>query len=399
MINTLVFVESEKEGKGIMRQLLLRPEVQSYDTFKEFAAEFKLGSEDLILTNEYIYNPYMKDLNLGCRVIFQEKYGAGEPTDVMVDQILAEANKEPYDRIIGIGGGSIIDISKVLRLTGSDHIDGYYDKYFAQEPLVSGHELIIIPTTCGTGSEVTSISITNRTQTTKTKLGLVSPTLFPDFAVLIPEVLNTLPYEVFATSSIDALIHAVESYLSPNATPFSEIFSEAAMKELVEGYCRIINNGKDARFKDNAMYLRASTNAGIAFGNAGCAGVHGMSFALGGKYHVPHGESCYQFFTDVLRKYQEKKPDGKIQKFNDLCYTIMKENGFAPAKTETNGIVLLDELLSNVLEKKRMREYGAIQEDVMAFAESTVANQQRLLKNNYVPFSLEEIAEIYQARL
>lgn len=377
-----------------MKELLVKPEVHSFETFTEFAQEFKLGADDVILTNEYIYRPIMEKENLACRCIFQEKYGAGEPTDLMVDAILEEMNKEKCKRVIAVGGGTIIDIAKVLILEGATDVDALYDK----EVLTKAKELIIIPTTCGTGSEVTNLAIINRTRK-GTKMGLGSPAMYADYAVLIPEFLKSLPYYVFATSSIDALIHAVESYLSPNCTDYTEIFSEAAIEMILSGYCRIANEGQDVRFEDSAKYLKASDFAGIAFGNSGCAAVHAMSYALGGKYHVAHGESNYQFFTNVLKKYQEKKPEGKIQSLEKMIRRIVSEEGYLAGIPRKNGIEILEDLLAVILEKKPMSAYGATQEDILPFAQSTIENQQRLLKNNYVPLTLEEIREIYQARL
>ena len=380
-----------RKGKK-MKEIMIKPVIHSFKTFKEFADEFGLNENDLILTNEYIYNPIMANANVACKTIFQEKYGGGEPTDVMVDAILEEMNKYDCKRIIAVGGGTIIDISKIMCLEGAVSSDALYDK----KELVKAKELIIIPTTCGTGSEVTNIAIVNRTKL-GTKQGLTSPNMYADHAVLIPEFLHSLPYGVFATSSIDALIHAVESYLGPFSTRTTEIFAVKAMQMILGGYCRIALNGSDARVADSEEYLIASNYAGIAFGNNGCAAVHAMSYAFGGKYHVAHGESNYQFFTDVLEVYNKKQPGGKIQEIMDMIVDICEANGFAA--NGRNGIEVLTDLLEKVLHKKPMSEYGAVQDDIRPFAESTVANQQRLLKNNYVPLSVDEIEAIYQARL
>lgn len=159
-----------------MKQILIKPEIQSYDTFKAFAAEYELGEGDVILTNEYIYSPIMAAENLKCGVIYQEKYGMGEPTDVMTEAILEEMKKYNAKRIIAVGGGTIIDIAKVLVLEGGDGIDDMYDKMAS---LKKGKELIIIPTTCGTGSEVTNIAVLNRTKL-GTKQGMVSTAMFAD---------------------------------------------------------------------------------------------------------------------------------------------------------------------------------------------------------------------------
>jgi 4-hydroxybutyrate dehydrogenase len=186
-----------------------------FKTCKEFVAEFQLGEEDLVLTNEYIYDPYFGSMDLKCSILFQEKYGMGEPTDVMVEAIMKDAAQIGCKRIIAIGGGTVIDIAKVLAVAGDESIDALYDM---APNMPKRRGLVILPTTCGTGSEVTNISIMSRTRL-GTKMGLVGPAMYADSAVLIPELLEGLPFGIFATSSIDAFVHAVESTLSPKATP------------------------------------------------------------------------------------------------------------------------------------------------------------------------------------
>ena len=156
-----------------MLEMIWKPTLYGFDTCKEFAEAFRLNRDDLILSNAYIYEPYFGCMeNLNCYVIFQEKYGAGEPTDVMVDAILADAAKTSCKRVIAIGGGTVIDIAKVLAVSDGEGVDDLYDK---APDLEKKRELIIIPTTCGTGSEVTNISIMARTRI-GTKLGPVSYT-------------------------------------------------------------------------------------------------------------------------------------------------------------------------------------------------------------------------------
>ena len=255
-----------------MKAFQLIPAIAEYADFKTYAQEAALGAEDLILTNEYIYEPTISALNLGCHILFQEKYGMGEPTDVMVDAILDELRDKDYNRIIAVGGGTIIDIAKVLAVASKeDKVDDLYDR---MADLHKVHELVIVPTTCGTGSEVTNISIINRT-TKGVKQGIVSPAMFANEAALIPGMLASLPYGVFATSSIDAMIHAVESFLSPNACAISELFSKSALHLILSGWRAAVDNGgRDAWKKYAARFLRASNFAGIAFGHAGCAAVH-----------------------------------------------------------------------------------------------------------------------------
>lgn len=367
-----------------MRELILKSELHRFATGKEFAEEFQIGENDLILTNEYIYNPIWGDLGLRAHVMFQEKYGTGEPTDVMIDAMLKDADKAGGKRIIAIGGGTIIDIAKVMAVSGNQSVDDLYDN---MPNLSKKRELVIVPTTCGTGSEVTNISIVNRLRL-GTKMGLVSDNMFADCAVLIPELLESLPYGVFATSSIDALVHAVESSLSPKATPYSKLFGYRAIEMIIRGYQAVAGKGKDNLKPLLEDFLIASNYAGIAFGTAGCAAVHAMSYPFGGTYHVPHGESNYALFTGVLKNYMEIKRDGEIAVLNAFLSELLD-------CSESSVYEELDGLLNRILPKKALREYGVTHEDLDEFSEVVITKQTRLMSNNFVPLDKERVRKIY----
>ena len=189
-----------------MKQFAVKPEIFMCDTCKEFCDEYKIGKGDLILSNEYIFEPYFSKYVSGATVVYVEKYGTGEPSDEMVEAIYADIKNCYYRRVFAIGGGTIIDVSKLFAL---EKVSPVLDLYDHKIPAKKGKELFILPTTCGTGSEVTNISILEL-KSRHTKLGLAEPALFANAAVLIPELLQGLPFRFFATSSIDALIHAVE---------------------------------------------------------------------------------------------------------------------------------------------------------------------------------------------
>ncbi len=214
---------------------------------------------------------------------------------------------------------------------------------------------------------------------------------YADAAVLIPESLGGLPDYVFATSSIDALIHAIESYLSPKASVFTEMYSLKAIEMIMDGYKKILEKGNT---KENRLpYLKdfaiASNYAGIAFGNAGCAAVHALSYSIGGAFHVPHGEANYQFFTEVFKMYVRKHPNGKIVKANQIFADIL-------GCDVKDVYEELDKFLGQLIVKKPLREYGMTEAQIDQFTQSTIENQQRLLANNYVQLSQEEIREIFQ---
>lgn len=369
-----------------MKQIILKPTLHVFDTCKEFAEEFGLGKGDLVLTNEYIYMPAFKDLGTGAHIIYQEKFGMGEPTDVMVDAILAEAANTDCKRIVAIGGGTVIDIAKVMCVADKETVD---DLYAAVPNLEKKRQLIIIPTTCGTGSEVTNISILNRTRM-GVKMGLVAEAMYADEAVLIPELLQGLPFGVFATSSIDALVHAVESSLSPKATPYTKLFGYKAIEMIIKGYQEIVAKGTAARVLMMKDFLIASNYAGIAFGTAGCAAVHAMSYPLGGTYHVAHGESNYAMFTGVLKKYMQIKTDGEIAVMNKFLADLL-------GCDEANVYDALEALLNQILPKKRLREYGATEADMQTFTDSVMETQGRLMGNNFVTLSAADVKDIYDS--
>ena len=373
-----------------MQALRVVPTIYYFDTFKEFNDSFALTDKDLIVTNSWLYGPYMLPLNTGANVIFQEKYGMGEPTDVMIDAIVKDAKQYDYDRIIAVGGGTVIDICKVLSLDVPDQCVKLFTGEVEPKKV---KELIIVPTTCGTGSEVTNVTVVALTSL-NTKKGLASDETYASAAVLIPESMQGLPDKVFSTSSIDALIHAVESFLSPKASPFTETLSEKAIYMIVNGYLGIVRAGGDAKsaripyLKDFAI---ASNYAGIAFGNAGCGPVHAMSYAVGGAFHVAHGESNYLLFTDVLKKYQEKNPEGE-----KLVWLQKKLAGLMNCAPR-DAFDRLDDLLGTLIEKKPLKDYGMTEPQIEEFADMTIENQQRLLQNQYVALSRDDIIAIYRS--
>ena len=356
-----------------------------YDTCQEFAKTVSITDDDLVLTNRYIWEPYFGELEYTPHLVFVEEYGTGEPSDEMVEAIVADCEAFSYQRVIAIGGGTIIDISKLFALRQISPVLDLYDHK------VTAHkekELLILPTTCGTGSEVTNISILELCSR-HTKLGLADDALYEDQAVLVPELLKGLPFRFFATSSIDALIHSVESYLSPKASVFTEMYSLRAIEMILHGYQKIAKEGEQARMEILSDFALASTYAGIAFGNAGCAAVHAMSYPLGAIYHVPHGESNYAIFTGVLEAYSAQKPDGKIKSLNQYLATLLGAN-------EENIYAELEKLLNQIIQKKALHEYGMKHEEIQDFTDNVMTKKGRLMANNYTTLTVEDVKQIYE---
>lgn len=369
-----------------MKLIEIKPKILKFQCCKEFNQDFQLGEEDLIFTNKFLYENFLKDLNTKTGYIFQEDYQLKEPSDDIIDKIIEDIGNKNYKRIIAVGGGSIIDISKVLVLKQTGTTEEIFDK---RVPIIKERDLIIIPTTCGTGSEVTNISI-SEIKSKGTKIGLAVPEIYADYAVLIPELVKDLPYEFFVYSSIDALIHAMESFVSPKSNTYTELFSEEAIKIIIKGYKEIISEGRDYRKEIIEDFLIASNYAGIAFGNAGVGAVHALSYPLGAKYHVPHGEANYQFFIEVFKIYNEKNPSGKMKKLDSIL------RGELDACENKDIYYSLSKLLENLIHKKNLREYGMEEKEIEIFSESVINTQQRLLCNNYTEINKDDIRNIYR---
>ncbi|MBR1851306.1 MAG: 4-hydroxybutyrate dehydrogenase [Bacteroidales bacterium] len=366
----------------------VKTNIHEFETFELFANQFQLGKDDLVITQSFIYEPYIKPLGLPCTFVMQERYGAGEPSDEMIQHMMDDLADCRYNRVVAVGGGTVIDISKLFALGLLSNVTDAFERRI---PIVKLKQLVIVPTTCGTGSEVTNISIAEL-KSRHTKLGLADSAILADDAVLVPELLRTLPFAPFAFSAIDALIHATESYLSPKANAYTRLFSVEAMRLILPVFKGIAAEGPDYRLAHLGAMLRASNYAGIAFGNAGCGAVHALSYPLGGTYHVAHGESNYQFFTHILGLYAQKNPDGSIADLNAQYASLIgcpaDPSALYPA---------LDRVLSCMVKKRPLHEYGMKAEECASFTDSVLATQQRLLANNYVPLSREDIEAVYKA--
>jgi 4-hydroxybutyrate dehydrogenase len=141
--------------------------------------------------------------------------------------------------------------------------------------------------------------------------------------------------------------------------------------------------------KEASNFLMASTFAGIAFSNAGCAAVHAMSYPLGAVYHIPHGEANYLLFTEVYKTYQSINPDGRIKELNQFLAKILV--------CEPDQVYdIMEVLLNKIITKKKLREYGVSHEDIRLFTDSVMTKQTRLMANNYVELSEKTIQAIYE---
>ncbi|GAA0316518.1 4-hydroxybutyrate dehydrogenase [Bacillus carboniphilus] len=369
-----------------MYRFQLTPTIYELKTVDEFVEQFNISPEDTIFTEKFLYEKYMKG-KLTCNFIFQDDYGLGEPSDIIIDKILQDIYGKEIKRIIGIGGGTILDIAKLLCIKDAQSTEEIFEDKI---PLVRDKELILIPTTCGTGCELTCVSVVDITKR-QTKIGKRIEENFADAAVLIEELLDSIPEKIFTYSSVDALIHAMEIFVAPTGNPYNDVFCKSAIDIILSRYKVLVEEGLDKRFDYMDEFLRASTFAGVALSNTVCGAVHAFAMHFGSVHHVAHGESNARFLAGVFNKYAEKAPTGKLQELSDVI------NHALGIDTDIKGsFQALEELIDKLIPKKKLREYGVKEEDIERYVDKVIESQQRLLINNFVELSREDLIDIYK---
>ncbi|MGX2961693.1 iron-containing alcohol dehydrogenase [Peribacillus sp. JNUCC 23] len=236
---------------------------------------------------------------------------ASEPTDQYVSESLEVFEKESCDLIISLGGGSCIDTAKAIAVLATN--GGYIGEYMGGRKIADHAPIphISIPTTAGTGSEATDVTVITNT-TDDVKMMIKQPAFMPLVAIVDPLLSVSSPPHITAATGVDALSHAIEAYLSKQSHPMTDMMALSAMKWIVENIENAYNDGENIDARE-AMSLGA-LQAGIAFSNASVCLVHGMSRPIGALFHVPHGYSNAMLLPAVL----EFSKEACIERLADL---------------------------------------------------------------------------------
>ncbi len=368
---------SEISLKRIFR---LRTELYSESDPMLCFGKLGMNESDLVIAGQSVINQFKgTGVFQNADVLNLAEYGYGEPKRDWVDKVIAKANEIPYRRIIAVGGGATIDIAKLCIFGDGRSVK----QLFADKSsLTKRRELIAIPTTCGTGSEVTNVSVVEF-EDLNSKLGLQIDELFPDRAILVDGLLQSLPYRVFAVTSIDALAHAVESLLSPKADEFTDMYAKTAIEGIIENLTEV--QTKRCLPKDLQKSLICANMAGIAFSIAGCATMHALSFPLGSNYRLAHGEAINAVFGGVLQYYRSL--DVKLDKLEKILM-----NAFG---SDDDPIQDLLDLLNDVYDCPDLKALGVTKRECKEMAASVYENQQRLLVNSPITLNADDLANIY----
>jgi alcohol dehydrogenase len=311
-----------------------------------------------------------------------------EPRIELADKGAAMAAKGKCDGVIGIGGGSAMDCAKAIAALAANK--GKAVDYLGLNNIPGpGLPTIMIPTTAGTGSEVTFTAVFLR-KDLKKKEGMNSPHLYPDLALLDPQLTLTLPPKPTATTGLDALCHAIESYTSINASPMSEMVSLEAIQLISENLRRAVHDGSNLAARENM--LLGSLYAGLGLANAGVTAVHSLSYPLGGMYGVAHGLAN----TVLLPAVMLYNLPGALEKFAVIAEVMGEVVDDLPLRDAAYlAVEAVESLIEDCGVYESLEDFGVKEKDFPKLADvaMTVA---RPLQNNPRKISKEDAIEIYQ---
>lgn len=311
-----------------------------------------------------------------------------EPSTVDIEDIYAKTLKgKDYDVLVGVGGGSSLDATKILAVMGTNEgpIEGWVGTDKIRNP---GIPTALIPTTAGTGSEVTPNVIVTLVEQ-ELKVGIVSRHFLPDLVILDPALTVGLPPSITAATGMDAFIHSLESFISKKANPIADAFCLKSMALIARNLRLAYHDGKNLEARHNMLI--GSTLGGMALTGSGTAAVHALAYPLGGKYKVSHGVSNSMLLVPVM-EFNLSATEARLAEVAE-CMGLEVHGLSQRAKAE-KCVEELRNLVSELAIPKSLREFGVKDEDLDALAASA-ADVTRLLSNNPREMTLEDIRAIY----
>ena len=310
-----------------------------------------------------------------------------EPSYLQVEAVVDMVQGQECDLIIGLGGGSVMDAAKLASvLKGAP----YTIKDLLNDPTQAEKKVktVMIPTTCGTGSEATCNAIVAIPEE-KSKKGIVNDNMIPDYVILDAQMIAKLPKAIVAATGVDALAHVVECFTSKKATPFSDCYALEGAK-LIFANIREAYNNPDNMDAKNKMLIGAYYG-GIAITGSGTTAVHALSYPLGGKFHIAHGVSNAILFAQVMKF----NKDACAERLAVLCDAINPT--YAEKTVEEKADYVIDQIADIVKVTNiptDLTQYGVTMDD-LDFLVTAGSQQQRLLVNNMKELSLDDIRNIY----
>lgn len=315
-----------------------------------------------------------------------------DPPQGVVMEAVHQAKNAKVDGVIGLGGGSSMDVAKLVALLagGGESIEDIYGVGQAKGQRLP---LMQIPTTAGTGSEATPVAIV--TVGDEVKKGVVTPLTLPDVAVLDAELTLGLPAGVTAATGYDAMVHAIEAYTSTstNNNPLSQVLSRQALRLLGGSLAKVVADG--ANLQGRSDMLLGSLLAGMAFGNSPVAAAHALAYPIGGIFHVPHGVSIALVMPHVMAFSASHCASAYAELATDVFPDLIGKNS---ASQVDEFVTRMDSLRNDIGLQTSLTQFGITADDLPRMAEQAMI-QTRLLINNPREVTQADALAIYQSAL
>ncbi len=311
-----------------------------------------------------------------------------EPTRELFEKVLAAARAEHIDGVLGIGGGSAIDVAKlVAALIGGKQNAG---EVFGINLLRSRDlPLVCLPTTAGTGAEVSPNAIL-LDEMDELKKGVVSPHLVPDAALVDPLLTVSVPPAVTAATGLDALTHCIEAYANKFAHPIVDTYALQGIRLISANLARAVSNGNDLEAR--AALALGSLYGGLCLGPVNTAAVHALAYPLGGKFHIAHGVSNALLLPHVLRFNFSAAPG----RYAEISVALGAARNCSDLGTAEKGVEFLSQLSRDCGVPQTLSELKIPREAIPAMARAAM-QVTRLLKNNLRPLAEADAVHIYEA--
>jgi alcohol dehydrogenase class IV len=311
-----------------------------------------------------------------------------EPTLAMFEAALQVARAENVDAVFGIGGGSPMDVAKLVAAmarNGRKIAEVFGVNLLPRRELL----LVCLPTTAGTGSEVSPNAIL-LDEADEAKKGVISPHLVPDAAFIDPSLTLSLPPAVTAATGLDALTHCIEAYANKFAHPMVDLYALQGIRLISANLLRAVRNGADLEAR-SALAL-GSLYGGLCLGPVNTAAVHALAYPLGGRFHVAHGVSNAVLLPGVLRF----NLPSAVERYADVAVALGIERNGSAQGTAERGVAALAKLSQACGVPQRLSELG-VPRDAIPFLARSAMQVTRLLKNNLRPLTEADAVHIYEA--
>jgi alcohol dehydrogenase class IV len=378
----LVFAPLSYTGWGALKQLL--PAVGNY------APTNFLVVTDPMLAKIGLAKRVADPLELAGYEVAMYTDIVPEPPLAAGESLVAFTRENGFDMVIGVGGGSALDLAKLAAVLAAHEgpVADYLNLTGTRNIEKKGLPLILIPTTSGTGSEVTNIAVLSL-ETTKDVVA--HDFMLADVAIVDPELTLSIPPRITAATGIDALTHAVEAYVSRNANPVTDALALQAIRLIARSLRKAVENGQDQQARSDMSY--GSFLAGLAFFNAGVAGVHALAYPLGGQFHIAHGESNAVLLPYVMH-YIRSSCEARMA---DILDALGGNSSFLSDKEASYKCV--EELMRIVSDVGIPSTLGGfhIPESALDALVADGVKQKRLLARSPMPLLETDIRKIYES--